>query len=72
MRVLGVALIVAGVSGFLFTGIWYTTTEKVIDAGPLEVERTQERSLPITPLASGILVVVGGALTVVGTQRENG
>ena len=72
MRILGVILIIAGILGFLVTGVSYTTSEQVIDAGPLQVEQEQERSLPITPIASGILVVVGGVLTVVGTQRKNG
>jgi uncharacterized membrane protein YidH (DUF202 family) len=72
MRILGVVLIVFGILGFLVAGISYTTTEQVIDLGPLQVEREQERSLPITPLASGILVVMGGALTVVGMRRKDG
>lgn len=72
MRILGVILIVAGIAGFLVTGVSYTTSEKVVDMGPLQVEREQERSVPITPVASGILVLVGGALTAVGTRRENG
>jgi len=71
-RILGVILIIAGILGFLVTGVSYTTSEQVIDAGPLQVEQEQERSLPITPVALGILVVVGGVLTVVGTQRKNG
>lgn len=71
MRSLGVILVIAGIVGFLVTGVSYTTTEKVVDMGPLQVEREQERSLPITPVASGILVVVGGALVVVGMRRES-
>lgn len=72
MRILGIALLIFGIVGLLFTGVSYTTSENVLDVGPLQVEREKERSLPITPVASGILIVVGGALTVVGMQRENG
>jgi hypothetical protein len=72
MRILGVILIIAGIAGFLVTGVSYTTSEQVIDVGPLQVEREEERTLPITPVASGILVVVGGVLTMVGMRRENG
>lgn len=71
MRILGIALIIFGVVGFLINGVSYTTTEKVIDMGPLQVEREEESSLPITPIASGALVVVGGVLVVVGTRRKN-
>ncbi|MFP4228506.1 MAG: DUF3185 domain-containing protein [Salinivenus sp.] len=72
MRVLGVILIIAGIVGFLVTGVSYTTTEQVVDMGPLQVEREEERSLPITPVGSGILVLVGGVLTVVSMRRNNG
>lgn len=72
MRILGVILIVAGIMGFLLTGVSYTTSENVIDMGPLQVEREKERSLPITPVASGVLIIVGGTLTVVGMRRETG
>jgi len=72
MRTLGVLLVIAGIVGFLVTGVSYTTTENVVDMGPLQVEREQERSLPITPVASGILVVVGVALIVVEMRQESG
>lgn len=72
MRILGVILIIAGIIGFLVTGVSYTTSEEVVDMGPLQVEQEQERSLPITPMVSGILVVVGGVITVMGGRRENG
>lgn len=70
MRILGVILIIAGIAGFLITGVSYTTTEQVIDMGPLQVEREQERWVPITPVASGLLILVGGALTMVGIRRN--
>lgn len=70
MRILGVILIIAGIIGFLVTGVSYTTSEKVVDVGPLQVEQEQERSLPITPVASGILVVAGGVIMVVGRRGE--
>jgi uncharacterized membrane protein HdeD (DUF308 family) len=72
MRILGIALIIFGIGGFLVTGISYTTSENVLDVGPLQVEREKERSLPITPVASGVLVVVGGGLTIVGMRRKRG
>ncbi len=70
MRILGVVLIIVGILGFLVTGISYTTTEEVLDVGPLQIEREKGRSLPFTPVVSGILILVGGALTVMGIRRE--
>lgn len=69
MRTLGVILVIVGIAGFLVTGVSYTTSEEVVDVGPLQVEQEEERSLPITPVASGILVVAGGVVMVVGQQQ---
>ena len=70
MRAIGILLIIAGIAGFLISDVSFSTTEKVMDVGPLEVEREKERSLPITPIASGVLIVVGGVVTVMGVRRN--
>ncbi len=70
MRILGIVLIAAGIIGLFISGIAFTTTEEVVDAGPLQVEREEEHRIPVGPVASGVLIVVGGVLTVVGFRRE--
>jgi len=70
MRTIGILLIMAGIAGFLISDVSFTTTEKVVDVGPLEVEREEERSLPITPIASGALIVIGGGITVMGMRQS--
>jgi len=70
MRIIGVTLLAVGIIGLLITGISYTTSETVVDAGPLQVEQEQERQIPFSPVAAGILIVVGGVLTVVGFRRS--
>ncbi|PEN07885.1 DUF3185 domain-containing protein [Longimonas halophila] len=69
MRTIGIILIIAGIAGFLISDVSFSTTEEVADIGPLEVEREKERSLPITPVASGALIVIGGVVTVMGIRR---
>lgn len=69
MRAIGLILIAAGVIGLFITGVSFTTTEEVADLGPLEVEREEEQRIPITPIASGVLIVVGGGLTIVGSRQ---
>jgi len=41
----------------------------VVDAGPVEVEKEEEQSIPVPSYAAGALVVVGGVLIVVDWQR---
>jgi hypothetical protein len=67
--VIGIILIVIGVIALAWQGITYTTTERVVDLGPLKVEAQQEKTIPLPPIL-GVLALVGGVvLVVVGTRR---
>lgn len=70
LRVIGVILIILGVLGFIFRSVSFTDTEEVADVGPVEVETEQTETIPLTPIASGVAVVAGIALVVVGTRRS--
>lgn len=51
---------------YLITGISYSTSETVVDAGQVE----QERRVPFPPIAASVLIVTGGVLTVLGFRRD--
>ncbi|MEW6441780.1 MAG: DUF3185 domain-containing protein [bacterium] len=70
MKILGIVLIVLGLLGFIFGGISFQQEEEVADLGPLEVEKEETRTIPITPLASGAAVIAGIVLVVVDTRRK--
>jgi len=70
MKSVGVILIVLGLLGFAVTGISYTTSEQVVDVGPLEVQREEEQNLPVSPIAAGGAVLVGIGLVVAGRRRD--
>ncbi len=69
-KTIGILLIVLGIPGFLVSGISFTPTEEVADVGPVEIEREEERSIPIGPVASGAAVVAGAALLFVGARED--
>jgi hypothetical protein len=71
MKTIGGILIVLGLLGFGVTGISYTTSDEVVDVGPLEVQREEERSVPISPFVAGGAVLVGIGLVVAGRRRES-
>jgi hypothetical protein len=70
MRTVGVILIVLGILGFIFGGVSYTREDTVADVGPLEIETQERRTIPITPIASGVAVLAGVALVVAGSRRR--
>jgi hypothetical protein len=65
MKVLGFVLVVIGLVGLLWGGISWTTQERVVDLGPLQVNRDTQKSLPVPPIAGAICLVVGAGLLVV-------
>ena len=56
MKLVGVALIVLGIVALVYQGITYTTSEKVIDLGPLKAEVERKKTIPLSPL---VLVFLG-------------
>ena len=62
MRAIAIVLIVLGVIGLLYGGLTWTRKDKIVDAGPIEITTDKHESLPIPPIAGGVLLVVGTVL----------
>jgi len=67
--IIAVALIVLGIVALGYQGFTYTTKEKVVDLGPLEVTSETTKTFPLPPVV-GIIALAGGvALLVIGRRR---
>lgn len=69
VTVVGIILIVLGVVALAYQGITYTTSEKVVDLGPLQVEARRERTIPLPPLLGGLALAGGIVLLIIGSRR---
>ena len=67
---IGIVLIVIGLIAFAYQGITYTTREKVIDIGPLQVSADKTRTFPLPPVVGGIALVGGIVLLVMGNKKD--
>lgn len=68
--VVGILLIILGVAGFALGGISFTHEKKDIDLGPLQVSHKEKSTLPISPILSGLSLIAGVGLVVVGVRSR--
>jgi hypothetical protein len=69
ITIVGIVLIVIGVIALVYQGITYTTREKVLEVGPVEVRKETQKTIPLPPLA-GLAALAGGiVLVLVGARR---
>jgi hypothetical protein len=67
---IGIGLIVLGVIALIYQGITYTTREKVLDVGPVEVTAERRNTIPLPPLLGALALAGGIVLVVVGSRRS--
>ena len=70
MRVLGLILIVAGIIMIVIRGLNIQTEKKVVDIGPLEVNKTENRWVGWPTYAGGIIAVIGVILVVADRKKS--
>ena len=63
MKLVGILLIVLGLAGVLYGGLSWTRRETVVDAGPIEIAKTERERLPVPPIV-GALLLIGGVVLV--------
>jgi hypothetical protein len=69
MRTLGIILIIAGIAMMIFTGINFTTEKKVVDIGPVEINKKENKRIGWPTYAGGIVAVAGLVLIVTGKRK---
>ena len=67
---IGIILIVIGIIALAYQGITYTTREKVIDIGPIQMTADKTKTIPLPPIVGGIALVCGIVLLVVGGKKD--
>jgi len=69
MKPLGIILIVAGILMLVFTNISFTTEEKVVDLGPVEINKKEKKTVDWPSYAGGIAVVSGIVVLLASKKR---
>lgn len=69
MKVLGFLLLVSGVLVLVYGGISYSRTRTVVDVGAFKATATEQKNVPLSPIAGGVAVVAGILLLVAPRKR---
>ena len=66
--IVGIILIIVGVVSLAYQGITYTTQDKAVDLGPLQITTAKTHTVPLPPIL-GALALVGGAVLLAANRR---
>jgi drug/metabolite transporter (DMT)-like permease len=67
-KTFGIILIVLGLFGLAWGGFTYTTTEKLVDIGPIHATREKTHDVPLPPIAGAVALIGGVVLLVAGRK----
>ena len=66
----GIVLAIIGVISLAYQGISYTTREKKVDLGPVEIVQANKKTIPLPPVLGAVALIGGIALLVVGAKQH--
>ncbi len=69
-RIVGLILVVIGLVGLLWGGVFWTRERTVVDIGPIEAKAQEREGVPISPIVGGLVLVAGVVLMIVPSRRK--
>jgi len=70
MKVLGIILLIAGIAMIVIRGFSVQTEKKVVDIGPVEINKKENKWIGWPTYAGGLVAVVGVVLLVAGKKKD--
>jgi len=69
MKTLGIALLALGLVMTVFTGFNIVTKKKVVDLGPVEINKEEKTPVYWSPITGGILLAAGVIILIAGKRK---
>lgn len=68
-KTLGILLIVIGLVGLAWGGFTYTSKEKAVDLGPIEITRDSKKTVPVPPILGAVALI--GGIALIATSKNS-
>lgn len=65
---IGIAVLIIGALMVFYTGFNYVTEKKVVDIGPIEINKTENHPVSWSPIV-GVILIIGGAILIVKDKK---
>ena len=69
MKIIGIVLIAAGILMLVFRGFNFTEEKKVLDIGPIEINKKEKKSVE-WPIYGGVIALVAGVALVISDKKS--
>ena len=70
MKTFGIVLILIGIAMIIVRGISVPTQKKLVDIGPVEINKTENKWIGWPTYSGAVIAVVGVVLVVSGRKRS--
>jgi len=65
----GIVLVILGIAMFAYTGIDFITNKRVVDIGPIKIDKEENHPVQWSPVV-GVVLVIGGIVLVLRGKKE--
>jgi len=66
---LGIIILIIGIMMIIYTGFNFVTSEKVVDLGPVEINKEKNHPVQWSPIV-GVVLLVGGIVLIAGNKKQ--
>jgi len=64
----GIALVILGIMMFVYTGIDFVTNKRVVDIGPIKIDKEENHPIQWSPVV-GVVLIIGGIVLVLRGRK---
>ena len=68
-KIIGICLVAIGIIMIVYTGFNYVTTKRVVDLGPIQIDKKENHPVQWSPIV-GVVLLVGGIAVIILDKKQ--